>query len=578
MKKKHLKDSNFIKVNLNCKNKSSNKNNNTYDNSYIRIRNKNDSYLQRNKNIRLIKDNSTLNKITNRDYKEKNEQNSQNLSLLPNANQPKNVYSKKIEELKNWQRNLVSIRRKEYSLKVKDVSSKKQYKNNKYNIRKIITIQKWIKGYLLRSFLSNVCECETIMDDFIKYIKKYIFLKNNIFQKLKNKNISNNNLNDNIIIEKNGSVNVADNISISIINTNNNTNTFTNNNTFSLCQDTPEILGGCSRKLIINPRKNTSPSIRELLMANFDIQKNKNNSGNTNSHNKKNLNNLKNISRAKSSNDIKNINKQEKIHEKKIYEESKINSNKKNNVNNNSIKTIKDNNKQELKTPNLRFLLFNNNNTNGHINKTYKKPINGLMYITKISHYYNNNIVNYSPKSEKLNMPKIYYLSLEEEDDNININHLENKNNKRKENGLFDNIIIEEIKEVKEDEEEDSQSLIDIKKNTTIIDNEITVTLKDNESQSQSQSQTQSILSDIQNVQKEDQNNNRNKRNNKTKNYYISSSSFYIKSYNYDKRKMFIIFLLKKQIMFCLKPYIFNLLKQFWINKRSDNSDKKSFC
>ena len=568
MKKKYIKNSNYIKVNLNYKNKTSNKINNSYGNPYIKVKDKNDLCLERNKNIRLI--NSTLSKITKRDYKEKKEQNNHNLSLLPYSNQQKNVNSTKIEEFNKLQRNLVSIRRKEYSLKVKDVSSKKQYRSNKYNIKKIITIQKWIKGYLLRSFLSNACECETIMNDFIKNIKKYIFLKINIFQKLKKKYINNNNLKDNIIIEKKCSVNIADNISISIINTNNNTNTFTNNNTFSLCQDTPENLGGGNRKLIINPRKNNSPSIRELLMANFDIQKSKNNSSITNNHNKTNLNNLKNISRAKSLNDIKNINIEEKIYSKNIYEESNINSKNLNKKNNNGIKNIKDNNKQELKTPNLRSLLFNNNNNNTNkntntnissfINKTYKKPINNLMYITKESYYYNNNIVNYSPKSEKLNMPKIYYLSLEE-DDNINNNHLDNK---RKENGLFDNIIIEEIKEVKEDEEEDSQSLIDIKKNTTIVDNEIIVTLKNNESQSQS------IVSDIQNVQKENQTNSRNNINNKVKNYYISSSSFHIKSCNYDKRKMFIVFLLKKQIMFCLKPYIFNLLKQFWINKLSE--------
>ena len=582
MKKKYLKDGNYIKINLNNKSTSINKNNNSYGNSYLKIKDKYNTYFERNKNknIRLLKDNSTFGKITNREYKENKDQNAQNLSLLPYASQQKNINSKKIEEFKKLQRNVISIRRKIYSMKVKDVSTKKKFKNNKYNIQKIITIQKWIKGYLLRSFLSNVCECETIMNDFIRHINKYIFLKINIFQKLKNKNKCNTNINDNILVEKKCSVNTTDNISsISIINTNHNTNTFTNNNTFSLCQDTPEILDNDNRKLIVNPRKNiSSPSIRELLMANYDISKNnnnskvKNNQKNQNNQNKANLNNLKNISRAKSLNDIKSINnKQEKFYDNMHNEEINNNINnldKTNETNNNENKSNKENIRQEFKTPNLRSLLFNtnlninNNNTNSCINKIYKKPINNLMYLTKESYYNINNIINYSPKSEKLNMPKIYSLSLEE-DENSNLynnnNHIEN--NKRKENNLFDNVIIEEIKEVKEDEEEDSQSLIDIKKNSTILDNEITLTLKGNESQSYS------IVSDIQ--KEEEQNNSRNK-NNLINNYNISSSSFQIKSCFYDKRKIFIIFLLKKQIMFCIKPYIFNLLKQCWIKKYSE--------
>lgn len=553
---------NYIKVNLSTKNKPLNKNNSN-GNSYIRVKEKYDSYLERNKNIRLLKENSTLGKITSRDYLEERhsnnkDDNSQNLSLLPFIPQQK-INSKKKEELKKLQRNAVSMRRLEYSMKVKDVSTKKRCRNsNKYNIKKVIIIQKWVKGFLLRSFLSNVCECEIIMNDFIKHINKYIFLKLNIFQKLKNNNISIKNINDNISMGKKCSGNINDIISISNNNTNNNTNTYTNNNTFSLCQDTPEIYANENRKLIVGQKRNCNgPSLRELLMANSDKNKNNNNLGNRNNKSKSDIKNSKNIQRAKSLNDIKSINIQQ-VKRNNANNQSNPSS-LKTNLNiiiPNQTRNDKENNKIEIKTTNLRSLLFNNNSNNNNNNnklvkKYFKKPINNIMYITKISYYINNDIINKSSRSEKLSMPKIYTLSLEDDDNDI-INGKE-----RIENGLLalDNIIIEEIKEAKEDEEEDSQSQIDIKKNSNILDiNEIIESSRENE--------TDTILSEI---QKEEQNNKKN--NNKDRIYNISSTSFQINSSNYNKGKIFFLLLLQKQIMFSLKPYIFNLLKQYWINK-----------
>lgn len=558
MKKKYSKEINYIRVNLNKKNKTINKNNSKV-NSYIKVKEKYDSYLVRNKNLKLVKENLTLGKIT-REERQNNKIEPKNLSLSPFIPQKK-VNSKKAEELKKLERNAISMRRLEYSIKVKDVSTnKKKYKNNKYNINKIITIQKWIKGFLLRSFLSNVCECELIMNDFIKHINKYIFLKINIFQKFKNyfKDI-----NDNVLVGRKSSVNGIDNISISIINTNTNTNTFTNNNTFSLCQqDTTEIFENDNRKLITNSRNSyNNPSIRELLMANSDINNNIINVNNKNIQNKVGLKNSKNIQRAKSLNDIKNINKKG-MPKNNIYSESKSSSSTINmkKLNSNQKKDAKEINKKEIKAPNLRTLLFNNistNNDNGLQDKTYKKPINIIMYITKVSYYNNNDLINnYSPKSEKLFMPKVYNLSLEDEDNNIN--NIKKNLIERNENGLLFLDNIEEIKEVKEDEEEDSQSQLEINKNTTILDNEFLDNLKEKENES--------ILSDF---KREDYNDTKIKNNNKIKLYNISSNSFQIKSSFYDKRTMFIVLLLKKQIMFNLKTYLFNLLKKYWKNKIS---------
>lgn len=529
---------NYIKVNLNKKNSQLNKNS-TNVSTYIRVKEKYNSYLVRNKNIQFLKENSTLMEITSKDYlerrKKNNKEKEKNISSLPFI--PKQKFnSKKKEEIKNLQRNAVSMRRLEYSMKVKDVIITKRFKFNKYNIKKVITIQKWVKGYLLRSFLSNVCECEQIMNDFINHINKYIFIKLNIFGILKNiKNKKN--INDNICFGRKLSECNKDNISISIINTNNNTNTFTNNNTFSICQDTPDKFEIGNRKLkIIQNRNYNSLSIRDLQMVNCNKSKKNNNLNNINeinNLNKLSLQNSKNFKRAKSLNDIKNINQHQIIY-------SSLRSNFKNKIPI-QIKEMKQNNKISIKTRNLRSLLFNNNTKlDKPLNKYYQKPINNIMFITKIS-YYNNNNINLGKE---------------------NNNDIENENNEdyngieRKENGIFslENIIIEEIKEAKEDEEEDSQSQIEFMKNSSFLDSgNIDSSLEAQNGIKAFESQSEKLN----NIFKID----------KDKTYNISSISFQIKSNYYDKGKIFLILLLYRQIKFIIKPYVFNLLKQNWIKK-----------
>ena len=55
--------------------------------------------------------------------------------------------------------------------------------------------------------------------------------------------------------------------------------------------------------------------------------------------------------------------------------------------------------------------------------------------------------------------------------------------------------------------------------------------------------------------------------NKKNKDYNIASSSFQINPCIYDKKKILIVLLLKKQINFSLKPYVFNTLKNYYKNK-----------
>jgi hypothetical protein len=408
-----------------------------------------------------------------------------------------NLYQK--EQIKQNQRNNISMRRMEYSNKVKGSTATQKQKIFKNKISKIIIIQKWVRGFLLRNFLSNISECEKIMDSFIKLVKKYIFEKFEIFKKIKNFNPKKG------LFKQNN-----DNISISLINTNN-TNTFTNHNTFSLCQDTADIFENDNRTFIINKKRNGNPSIRELLMPNSDKVKNKRDSNNQNIYNLK-LNNSKKYERAKNLNDLK-----------KISDQRNMNIN--NNIINNNYLSLQNNYKNEYigknqildlkkksgtKSTNLRFLLFSQKSNNKQNleekdnEKIYKKPINDLLFISKISYFNSSPCAIFHSKSEKKLIPKIYNLSLiyNENEDN-------NKNNKN--NVLFDNMIIDEIKEAKEDEEEDSQSL--------------------NEGL-----------------------------------YYMTNSFFQIKSSFSFQKSIFFILLLKKQIMFNIKTHIFSILKKYCQN------------
>ena len=544
MKKKSKREINCIKVNLNTTIKCENpkKLNNI---TYVKIKENYDSYHKRNnQNQKILKDSSTINRLTiKNEFELKNSHynvNNINISLIPYAHRKK-INNKKIEEMKKMQRNIISSRRLEYSKKVKNAVNIKKIKQFKYDISKVIVIQKWVKGYLLRCFLSNASEVEKIINEFVCHIHKYIFFKFSIFKKLRAYIFT-----DNFIETKKYFSFINDNISISNINTNNNTDTFTNNNTFSVGQETPEVFENRNRGLLIYQKRiYKAPSIRDLLMKNTDFDKTKkiNRTINPSNQNDKNEINMIRFQKAKSSNNIK---KNENMY--------KINSN--NNLYCKSIQTFSSANlkikeKDEMshnkngKTTNLRTLLFsnidNNTNINNNVEKIYKKPLLKSLYITKEIYLNKINIINTSPKSEKLFLPKIYQISLYE-DNLINIdNNIKEKDYNKKERNEnpafgFEKILIDEIKEVKEDEEDDSQSQLMKKINTSFYENF-----------------SESQISEINNK--------------KNKDYNIASSSFQINPCIYDKKKILIVLLLKKQINFSLKPYVFNTLKNYYKNK-----------
>jgi hypothetical protein len=270
-------------------------------------------------------------------------------------------------------------------------------------------------------------------------------------------------------------------------------------------------------------------------MVNSDLDKTKSLNYTKNKSNKNTFNIIK-FQKAKSLNNIKKnnniniLNTNDKFNYKSIQPFSKANT---------KLKEKEEINHKIGKVTNLRTLLFNNINNNNE-EKIYKKPIAQLSYITKDYIYNKKNIINYSPKSEKIFLPKIYQISPEEneiDDNNANLNE-------RNENPAFGfvKIIIDEIKEAKEDEEDDSQSPIMRRINTSFYEF----------SSQKNISESQISYININDINKK---------------YNIASSSFQINPCLYDKKKILIVLFLEKQILFGLKPYIFNLLKNYWKNK-----------
>ena len=100
-------------------------------NMYNKAKQKYDFFLKRNKNIVLLNKKSTSGKITSKDYLEnrenlEKESKKDDLSLLPFVPNKKENF-KNIDELKKLQRNTVTMRRIEYSMKVKNETNKKSF-------------------------------------------------------------------------------------------------------------------------------------------------------------------------------------------------------------------------------------------------------------------------------------------------------------------------------------------------------------------------------------------------------------------------------------------------------------------
>ena len=187
-------------------------------------------YLSNKRNdIKLIINNKINQHISFNDYISNisNNVNSEQLKLTPipfiNKRKIKNAIEKK--DLKNFQRNVVLMRRLEYESKMKEKKLKKKYNNE---ISKIIKVQKIVRGYFVRKVIHQVNIIKETLITFFNSInfcikkKYYNILKNEILKKKKNNLCDNINDNNKKISSKNeinnGSSEIKKERSIKIVN------------------------------------------------------------------------------------------------------------------------------------------------------------------------------------------------------------------------------------------------------------------------------------------------------------------------------------------------------------------------
>ena len=329
-------------------------------NIYTKAKQNYEFLMKKNKNIYML--NKKGGKFPSKEYLEALENidkkiKKENNSLLPFP-QHKKENNKSVEELRRMQRNKVTMRRIEYSMKVKHSTNKKRCK---YNIKKVITIQKWVRGFLLRNLLSNLSYFEDFTNEFMEHIKKFVFLKHkktmkdiikylqyklnkNSINEIKNnnnniKNSSNNNSSKKEIsldiIKENSNERYIDEDSIMEYNNryNKNSNDFTNKNRKEINNINNNILFFSSKdfsdKIILNQKSNnfnndsnsnfffnSNNNPFKLSESSITQEKNKENNLNNNkkeetlnSNKEENFNTLKNeeardLFNAKHSNDL----------------------------------------------------------------------------------------------------------------------------------------------------------------------------------------------------------------------------------------------------------------------------------
>ena len=148
----------------------------------------------RKDDLKLIVNNKIFQHISISDYfnNSSNDTSSDRLTPIPIINKRKLKNESEKKELNQFQRNVVLMRRIEYTNKMKKKTLKKKYNNQ---INQIIYIQKMIRGYLVRKVIRQVNIINETLINFLYLItlcikKKYFYnLINNISYNLEqNKN------------------------------------------------------------------------------------------------------------------------------------------------------------------------------------------------------------------------------------------------------------------------------------------------------------------------------------------------------------------------------------------------------
>ena len=154
------------------------------ENLYNSCHSKFSKFLNRSNDIKLLINNKMNKKISLNDFiiNSYNNLNENKLTPIPYINKRKLKNNLEKKELKNFQRNVVFMRRLEYTNKMNEKKIKKKYKNKE---RKIIILQKVIRGYLVRKVMYQINIIKETLANFFYSIrfcimKKYfyIFFKN----------------------------------------------------------------------------------------------------------------------------------------------------------------------------------------------------------------------------------------------------------------------------------------------------------------------------------------------------------------------------------------------------------------
>ena len=411
------------------------------ENLYNICQSKFSKYINNKKaDLRLMINNKTNQQISINDYynNSPNDNDSHKLTPIPSMNKRKIKNEGEKKELKNFQRNVVLMRRLEYANKMKEKNMKKKYKNKN---KQIILLQKFIRGFLVRKVINQVNIINETLTNFLFLIsfcikKKYFYyIKDKIASDLipgeGRRSITNSN-NDN---KKTFKENINENDNFNNLTTNNNEKTNRNdcindNNEYKLTHN-EHFYGGENNHFDDN------------LNINDELQKLKEKiniiDSNINEINKEDVDIIFNV-HDKTENTFMNYdNKQDKINTDFHNENTDNNNN--NNINNNIANERKsmalinaqlNELKNKTTEENIRMNTINNNNINLNM---IKKKCNSL--INQDSVIENDEYIDFSGKHtlkpNSKNMSK----------NNKNSNTNNNSNNNPNRNPL--NYIISEI-------------------------------------------------------------------------------------------------------------------------------------
>jgi len=592
-------------------------------NIYTKAKRNYEFLIKKNKNIFML--NKKGGKFPSKEYleafdnldKKIKKDNFSLLSFPPH----KKENNKSVEELRRMQRNKVTMRRIEYSMKVKHTTNKKK---NKYNIKKVIIIQKWVRGFLIRNLFSNISYFEDFTNKFIEHIKKFVFLKHkkimsdvmHYLQCKKNKLINNENSNeryidDDSIMEYNNRYSNDNPKEIKINNINNNflffsskdfsdkiklnqnllfnsgnskfnTNNIIINNvkTESNELDTNDLFirkPKLNRKFIeeiSNTHTSATPNKYNVFLNNNDTKiKNKNEI--LNSINKKNINFNKTSNNNQTNNtlDSNNI-----LLNRKLILEENLNNKKETfiikPISNipckiTKIRIVKKKPKIKLEKIDLKF----SNSEKKFIPKNFD-----LNY--QYSEENQNNIIKENQNDQNQDDTLKNIINSQNDSSDMNINILKVVNNNVDElNNSIKNIVKEEIPssvDITQNKQNNifTKSLRELLKldqqksnEDENLDNSVNIQSK----QIENKMSIEAIKEEKEEYEEEKENDITNKNSNDLIKCESNINFSIIPIKKFDKRKIILVYMLEKQIKYNLKPYIFNTLKKLWIDKLKNN-------